>query len=99
MYSGESRVAFAAHKEQFGADGGYLGDLSSAPVSCYAKAAATVFAGVVTAFATGAALVAGAHHFGGHDHFGAEAADGGSPIADGSVQTLIDARNGAISAV
>src|SRR3954452_21322745 len=98
MYSGESRVALAARNEQFGADGGYLGDLSSAPVSCYAKAAATVLAGVVAAFAAGAALVSGAHHFGGHDHFGAEAVDGGSPITDGSVRSLIDARTGAISA-
>ncbi|WP_410616928.1 hypothetical protein [Amycolatopsis sp. lyj-109] len=64
----------------------------SAPVSCYAAAAATVAAGVVTAFATGAALVTAAHHFGGHGHFGADAGTGGPGIGSDSVDGLIAAR-------
>ena len=94
MYSEESRVVLAANNGEFGTGGGYLGDRPSMPVSCYA-AAATVAAGVAAAFLTGAVLVAGAHHFGGHHHFQPEGADGGSPVAGGSVQSLIDALSAA----
>ena len=97
MYSGESRVALAAGKEEFGTDGGYLGDRPSAPVSCYAAAAATVAAGVVAAFATGAALVAAAHHFGGHYDSEFEGVAGGPPLAGASVESLIGARIGTLS--
>lgn len=98
MNSEESRVALAARQEKLGTDGGFLGDRSSMPVSCYAAAAATVAAGVVAAFATGAALVAAAHHFGGHHHSEFGGADGGSPISGGSVQSLIGSRIDALSA-
>ncbi|WP_143264027.1 hypothetical protein [Amycolatopsis kentuckyensis] len=92
MHSAESRAALAAGKEEFGTDGGYLGVRPAMPVSCYRAAAATVAAGVVAAFATGAALVAAAHHFGGHYDSGCESTGRGRPIGDGSVRDLIGAR-------
>jgi len=98
MYSAESRVALAACKEEFGTDGGYLGGGPAVPVSCYRAAAVTVAAGVAAAFATGAALVAAAHHFGGHYDSEFGSAGRGTPIGDGSVQDLIGARVGALQA-
>jgi len=96
MYSAESRVALAACKEEFGTDGGYLRDRPTVPVSCYRAAAVTVAAGVAAAFATGAALVAAAHHFGGHYGSECESVGDGTPIGGGSVQDLIGTRVNAL---
>ncbi|WP_410641102.1 hypothetical protein [Amycolatopsis sp. lyj-346] len=76
---------------------GFADERPGAPVACYAAAAAAL-AGVATAFATGAALVTAAHHFGGHGHFGAETGPGGAETGPDSVDSLIAARLGAVPA-
>ncbi|SEC51257.1 hypothetical protein SAMN04489727_4025 [Amycolatopsis tolypomycina] len=76
---------------------GFAAEQPVQPVSCYAVAA-TVAAGVATAFATGAVLVTAAHHFGGHGHFGDDPECTVPEIGSGSVRGLIDARLAAIPA-
>ena len=98
MYSGESRVVLTAGKEEFGADGGFLGDRPTVPVSCTPRVAAAVAVGFGAATATGAALAAAAQHYGGHHDSGCESVTGGSAVAGGSVQSLIGARIDALSA-
>jgi hypothetical protein len=95
--AGVAGGSFAELLDARGAQFGFTGAQPSAPVSCYA-AAATVAAGVVTAFATGAVLVTAAHHFGGHGHFGADVGTGGPEIGSGSVDGLIAARLDALPA-
>ncbi|MEU0534183.1 hypothetical protein [Amycolatopsis tolypomycina] len=76
---------------------GFAAEQPVQPVSCYAVAA-TVAAGVATAFATGAVLVTAAHHFGGHGHFGDDPECTVPEIGSGSVRGLIDARLAALPA-
>jgi hypothetical protein len=90
--SGESRVTRAARRERFDATG-YVGESSVDPVTCNAVAAAA-FAGAVTAFATGAAIVAAHHYFG--SHAGPESPVEGARIVSDSLDGLISARTGAL---